>query len=72
MVELIALSTVLDLFPLEYYHIFLIMQGIITAPILFAMEEFPQLREVINQGFHNPANIEVVSTIIKIAHVMEV
>ena len=39
-------------------------QGIITAPILFAMEEFPQLREVINQGFDKPANIDIVSTLV--------
>ncbi|GKV36911.1 hypothetical protein SLEP1_g44994 [Rubroshorea leprosula] len=32
--------------------------GIITAPILFALEEFPQLRAVIDQGFDNPANID--------------
>ncbi|KAK8559919.1 hypothetical protein V6N13_016651 [Hibiscus sabdariffa] len=34
-----------------------IRQGIITAPILFAMEEFPQLKAVIEQGFDNSANI---------------
>ncbi|GKV11239.1 hypothetical protein SLEP1_g22509 [Rubroshorea leprosula] len=33
--------------------------GIITAPILFAMEEFPQLRAVVDQGFDNPANIDI-------------
>ncbi|XVE88434.1 hypothetical protein DITRI_Ditri19aG0069500 [Diplodiscus trichospermus] len=38
-----------------------IRQGIITAPILFAMEEFPQLQAVIKQGFDNPANVETVS-----------
>lgn len=37
------------------------MQGIVTAPILFAMEEFPQLRLIVNEGFENPANIELVS-----------
>ncbi|OEL17951.1 Solanesyl-diphosphate synthase 1, mitochondrial [Dichanthelium oligosanthes] len=33
--------------------------GIITAPILYAMEEFPQLNEVVDQGFDNPANVEL-------------
>lgn len=37
------------------------LQGIITAPILFAMEEFPQLQAVIEQGFDNPANVDTVS-----------
>ncbi|MED6221065.1 hypothetical protein PIB30_050855 [Stylosanthes scabra] len=27
--------------------------GIVTAPILFAMEEFPQLRAVVDKGFDN-------------------
>ncbi|KAK9936845.1 hypothetical protein M0R45_013667 [Rubus argutus] len=36
-----------------------IRHGIITAPILFAMEEFPQLRAVVEQGFDNPENIEM-------------
>ncbi|PQP93661.1 solanesyl diphosphate synthase 3 chloroplastic/mitochondrial [Prunus yedoensis var. nudiflora] len=36
-----------------------IRHGIVTAPILFAMEEFPQLRAVVEQGFDNPANIEL-------------
>ncbi|KAI5332019.1 hypothetical protein L3X38_022146 [Prunus dulcis] len=36
-----------------------IRHGIITAPILFAMEEFPQLRAVVEQGFDNPANVEL-------------
>nr|ASQ40926.1 geranyl pyrophosphate synthase 1 [Pelargonium graveolens] len=36
-----------------------IRHGIVTAPILFAMEEFPQLREVVDQGFDNPANVEI-------------
>lgn len=33
------------------------MQGIITAPILCA----PELHEVIDRGFDNPANVELVS-----------
>ncbi|KAL9326895.1 hypothetical protein ACSQ67_007540 [Phaseolus vulgaris] len=36
-----------------------LMQGIVTAPILFAMEEFPQLRAIVDEGFENPANIEL-------------
>ncbi|KAG6769862.1 hypothetical protein POTOM_025528 [Populus tomentosa] len=32
--------------------------GIVTAPLLFAMEEFPQLRSVIDQGFDKPENID--------------
>ncbi|KAB2601490.1 solanesyl diphosphate synthase 3 [Pyrus ussuriensis x Pyrus communis] len=37
-----------------------IRHGIVTAPILFAMEEFPQLRTVVEQGLdNNPANIEL-------------
>ncbi|XP_030969282.1 solanesyl diphosphate synthase 3, chloroplastic/mitochondrial isoform X1 [Quercus lobata] len=36
-----------------------IRHGIITAPILFAMEEFPQLREVVDRGFDDPANVDV-------------
>ncbi|XWS71545.1 hypothetical protein CRYUN_Cryun03dG0146900 [Craigia yunnanensis] len=36
-----------------------IRHGIITAPILFAMEEYPQLRAVVDQGFDNPANVDI-------------
>ncbi|KAM0893095.1 hypothetical protein ACQ4PT_025348 [Festuca glaucescens] len=36
-----------------------IHHGIITAPILYAMEEFPQLHDVVDQGFDNPANVEL-------------
>ena len=32
-----------------------------TAPILFAMEEFPELREIVEQGFDDPSNVEIVS-----------
>ncbi|XP_073048237.1 solanesyl diphosphate synthase 3, chloroplastic/mitochondrial-like isoform X4 [Primulina eburnea] len=35
-----------------------IRHGIITAPILFAMEEFPQLRAIVDQGFDNSANVD--------------
>ncbi|XP_022715486.1 solanesyl diphosphate synthase 3, chloroplastic/mitochondrial isoform X3 [Durio zibethinus] len=37
-----------------------IRHGIVTAPILFAMEEFPQLHSVVYQGFDNPENIDIV------------
>ncbi|CAI9760077.1 unnamed protein product [Fraxinus pennsylvanica] len=36
-----------------------IRHGIITAPILFAMEEFPELRAVVDQGFDNPVNVDL-------------
>ncbi|KAE8711385.1 Solanesyl-diphosphate synthase 1 [Hibiscus syriacus] len=36
-----------------------IRHGITTAPILFAMEEFPQLRAVVDKGFDNPANVDL-------------
>jgi len=39
----------------------IIVQGIVTAPILFAMEEFPQLRELINRGFSDTEDVDVVS-----------
>lgn len=38
-----------------------LLQGIVTAPILFAMEEFPQLRTIVDEGFENPANVDLVS-----------
>jgi len=38
-----------------------IHQGIVTAPILFAMEKFPELREIVEQGFDDPSNVEIVS-----------
>nr|TKW08560.1 hypothetical protein SEVIR_6G033330v2 [Setaria viridis] len=34
-----------------------IHQGIVTAPILFAMEEFPELHEIVEQGFDDPLNV---------------
>ncbi|WVZ78927.1 hypothetical protein U9M48_026567 [Paspalum notatum var. saurae] len=37
-----------------------IRHGIITAPILYAMQEFPQLHDVIDRGFDNPENVEIV------------
>ena len=48
-----------------HYLMAFMVQGIITAPMLYAMEEFPQLHEVVDQGFDNPANVELVSKLIK-------
>ncbi|WJX89558.1 Solanesyl diphosphate synthase 3, chloroplastic/mitochondrial [Trifolium repens] len=36
-----------------------IQHGIVTAPILFAMEEFPQLRAIVEEGFENPENVNI-------------
>ncbi|KAL1187629.1 Solanesyl diphosphate synthase 3, chloroplastic/mitochondrial [Cardamine amara subsp. amara] len=36
-----------------------IRHGIITAPILFAMEEFPQLRKIVDQLEQNPTNVDI-------------
>ncbi|KAJ8761236.1 hypothetical protein K2173_001292 [Erythroxylum novogranatense] len=36
-----------------------IRHGIVTAPILFAMEEFPQLRAIVDQGFDKPENVDI-------------
>lgn len=36
-----------------------IRHGIVTGPILFAMEEFPQLREVVDRGFDNPSDVDI-------------
>lgn len=36
-----------------------IRHGIITAPLLFAMEEFPQLRPVVDRGFEDPADVDL-------------
>lgn len=36
-------------------------QGIVTAPVLFAMEEFPELRESVERGFDDPSDIATVS-----------
>ncbi|PKA56787.1 Solanesyl-diphosphate synthase 1, mitochondrial [Apostasia shenzhenica] len=35
-----------------------IQHGIVTAPILFAMEEFPQLRELVERGFQDPGDVD--------------
>ncbi|XP_010516611.1 PREDICTED: solanesyl diphosphate synthase 3, chloroplastic/mitochondrial isoform X1 [Camelina sativa] len=36
-----------------------IRHGVITAPILFAMEEFPQLREVVDRVEKDPTNVDI-------------
>ncbi|KAK1282714.1 hypothetical protein QJS10_CPB22g00112 [Acorus calamus] len=36
-----------------------IRHGIVTAPILFAIEEFPQLRQIVDKGFDDPENVNV-------------
>ncbi|KAK9150870.1 hypothetical protein Syun_009179 [Stephania yunnanensis] len=36
-------------------------EGIVTAPILFAMEEFPQLRTVVDRSFDDPVNVDLLS-----------
>ncbi|CBI24261.3 unnamed protein product, partial [Vitis vinifera] len=40
-----------------------IRNGIITAPILFAIEEFPQLDAVVKRGLDNPADIDLVKNV---------
>lgn len=37
------------------------MQGIVTAPILFAIEEFPELRPIVDRGFDKPGDVDLVS-----------
>ncbi|RWR85838.1 solanesyl-diphosphate synthase 1, mitochondrial isoform X1 [Cinnamomum micranthum f. kanehirae] len=36
-----------------------IRHGIITAPVLFAIEEFPQIRGLVDRGFDNPSDIDL-------------
>ncbi|KAL0912168.1 hypothetical protein M5K25_018125 [Dendrobium thyrsiflorum] len=36
-----------------------IKQNIVTAPILFAMEEYPQLKEVVDRGFGNRSDVDL-------------
>lgn len=36
-----------------------IRHGIVTAPILFAIEEFPQLRPVVDRGFDKPGDMDL-------------
>ncbi|KAI4365216.1 hypothetical protein MLD38_021222 [Melastoma candidum] len=33
--------------------------GIVTAPVLFAIEEYPQLREVVERGFNDPSAVDL-------------
>ncbi|MCL7022592.1 hypothetical protein MKW94_026596 [Papaver nudicaule] len=33
--------------------------GVVTAPILFAIQEYPQLEEIINRGFDDAANVDL-------------
>ncbi|RLM60261.1 solanesyl-diphosphate synthase 1, mitochondrial-like isoform X2 [Panicum miliaceum] len=42
-----------------------IHQGIVTAPILFAIEEFPELHEIVEKGFDDPSNVEMVRIALK-------
>ncbi|XP_071721642.1 solanesyl diphosphate synthase 3, chloroplastic/mitochondrial-like isoform X2 [Rutidosis leptorrhynchoides] len=42
--------------------------GIVTAPILFAIEEFPQLREILDQGFDNPENVDIALEFLSKSH----
>uniref|UniRef100_A0A453N079 Uncharacterized protein n=1 Tax=Aegilops tauschii subsp. strangulata TaxID=200361 RepID=A0A453N079_AEGTS len=35
--------------------------GIVTAPVLFAMEEFPELRGSVEHGFNDPSDVATVS-----------
>ncbi|XP_026404769.1 solanesyl diphosphate synthase 3, chloroplastic/mitochondrial-like isoform X1 [Papaver somniferum] len=41
-----------------------IRHGIIAAPILFAIEEFPQLCKIVDRGFQNPADVDLASEIL--------
>ncbi|KAL6518088.1 hypothetical protein OROMI_033789 [Orobanche minor] len=34
------------------------IKGIVTAPILFAIEEFPELRPIIYRGFDKPGDVD--------------
>ncbi|KAA8519440.1 hypothetical protein F0562_013685 [Nyssa sinensis] len=36
-----------------------IRHGIVTAPILYAIEEFPQLHAVVDRGFDKPADVDL-------------
>ncbi|XP_057763968.1 solanesyl diphosphate synthase 3, chloroplastic/mitochondrial isoform X1 [Salvia miltiorrhiza] len=35
-----------------------IRHGIVTAPILFAIEEYPELRKIVDQGFEKSSNVD--------------
>ncbi|KAI3967583.1 hypothetical protein MKW92_004762 [Papaver armeniacum] len=45
-----------------------IRHGIITAPVLFAAEEFPDLQAVINRGFDDPANVDLALEYLQKSH----
>lgn len=51
----------LFLHKLSQRELVIIVQGIVTAPILFALEEYPQLRELIDRGFTNTEDVDTVS-----------
>ncbi|KAK1395890.1 Geranyl diphosphate synthase [Heracleum sosnowskyi] len=36
-----------------------IRHGIVTAPILFAIEEFPELRPIVDRGFDKPGDVDL-------------
>lgn len=55
-------SLCISVYPdLTCFLISCLLQGIVTAPILYAMEEFPELRSVVDRGLDNPANVDLVS-----------
>ncbi|KAL6566207.1 hypothetical protein OROGR_001822 [Orobanche gracilis] len=48
-------SIVLDCFKIQ--NLLLVLQGIVTAPTFFAIEELPELRPIIDRGFDNVNNV---------------
>jgi len=44
-----------------------LMEGIITAPVLFALEESAEMQGIFSRGFSEPNDIEKVSTQSKIS-----
>ncbi|KAK6150086.1 hypothetical protein DH2020_017611 [Rehmannia glutinosa] len=53
-----SLSDIRHVLSLTFFLYSVALSGIVTAPILFAMEEFPELRDVVDQGFDNSANVD--------------
>ncbi|KAK6150105.1 hypothetical protein DH2020_017630 [Rehmannia glutinosa] len=53
-----SLSDIRHVLSLTFSLYSVVLSGIVTAPILFAMEEFPELRDVVDQGFDNSANVD--------------
>ncbi|KAI8568434.1 hypothetical protein RHMOL_Rhmol02G0198800 [Rhododendron molle] len=47
------------LYWLRMRSLLIAITGIVTAPLLYAMEEFPQLRAVVDRGFDNPADVDL-------------